>query len=168
MGEVTSPVVSVRIRIEGIEEISRALDKLPADAKKAMRDQAKDIAISLTDWIKIAGRTKGGPQGARAASTVKEGNEGFWPVITASNTGRARGRRPSQFGGGVLFGSIFGQNRKSGWYAKRRYFGSSESQFHPWIGGSGYWFRKTAEEKMPWVSAEWNKAADEIIRKWSA
>src|SRR5215207_3003700 len=111
----------ISIRIHGADEVVRALAKVPKDTQKAMREQAKDIATSLADFIKIDGRTRGGAQGARAASTVREGNEGFWPVITASNTGRARGRRPSKEGGGVLFGSIFGMKRHSGWYNKPRY-----------------------------------------------
>jgi hypothetical protein len=146
------------VRIEGADEVIRALDKLPADARKAMRDEAKDIATSLADFIKIAGKAQG-RQGPRAASTVREGNEGFWPVITASNTGRARG---------LLFGSEFGMNRKSGWYRKRRYFDSPALQFRPHLGGGSYWFFKTAEARQPWVQSEWGKAAEQVVREWSA
>jgi hypothetical protein len=159
---------AITIRIEGADEVIRALDKLPKDAQRAMRREAKDIATSLADFIKIAGRAQGGAQGARAASTVREGNEGFWPVITASNTGAARGRRPSVKGGGVLFGSVFGQTRKSGWYRKRRYFGSAGDQFRPHIDYPGYWFFKTAEERQPWIESEWHGAAEEVVRQWSA
>lgn len=146
-----------RVRIEGANEVIRALDKLPADAKTAMHEQAKDIATSLTDFIKIAGKSQG-RQTARAASTVKEGNEGFWPVITASNTGRAKG---------LLFGSEFGVKGKFGWYRKVRYFGSPKLQFRPWHQGS-YWFFKTVEDRESWIELEWHKAADEVIRRWSA
>jgi hypothetical protein len=148
----------IRVRIEGADEVIRALDKLPADAKRAMRDQAKDIATSLADFIKIAGKAES-RQAARAASTVREANQGVWPVITASNTGRAKG---------LLFGSEFGVKGKFGWYAKRRYFGSPALQFKPWFKGSSYWFRRTAEERQPWIQSEWQGAADEVIRRWSA
>ena len=157
------------VRIEGDEEVLRALAKVPRDAQEAMQDEAKDIATSLADFIKIDGRAHSG-QGARAASTVKEGNEGFWPVITASNTGRARGRKPSKMGGGVLFGSIFGMKRHSGWYNRRRYNHAPGAghQFGPYIGFPGHWFFKTAEDRQPWISSEWQGAADEVVRRWSA
>lgn len=150
--------LKLTVRIEGADEVIRALDKLPRDAKEAMRDQAKDIATSLTDFIKIAGKSLG-RQDARAASTVREGNVGFWPVITASNTGRAKG---------LLFGSEFGVKGKFGWYRKPRYFGSPALQFRPHRGSASYWFFKTAEDRQPWVQAEWQGAADEVIRRWSA
>jgi hypothetical protein len=158
----------IKVRIEGADEVIRALDKVPADAKKAMKAQSKDIATSLADWMKASGRARGGPQGARAASTVKEGNQGFWPMITAGNTGRARGRKPSKFGGGVLFSSVFGQERHSGWYGLPPYRRSTGRQFHPHIGFPGYWFFRDAEERQPWIESEWHKAADEVVHRWSA
>ena len=95
----------------------RAFDKLPKDADTELRAQAFDIAKVLADRIKAAGRAHS-RQAARAASTVKE-VRGRWPTIQARHTGRARG---------LLFGSEFGMTRKSGWYAKRRYFDSVGSQ----------------------------------------
>ena len=150
--------LKLTVRINGANEVIRALDKLPGDAQDAMQHEAKDIATSLADWIKAAGRVHS-RQAARAASTVKEANQGAWPVIIASNTGRAKG---------LLFGSEFGMNRKSGWYAKRRYFGSPARQFGRHLGGGSYWFFATAEAKQAWVESEWHKAADEVIRRWSA
>lgn len=150
--------LKITVRINGADEVIRALDKLPADAKKAMRAEAKDIAISLTDRIKIAARSQG-PQTARGASTVREGNEGFWPVITATNTGRAKG---------ILFGSEFGVKGKFGWYRKPRYFGSEALQFRPHRGSASYWFFKTAEDNQGWIQSEWQGAADEVVRRWSA
>ena len=157
-----------KVKVSGADEVIRALDKLPKDAQDAMRHQAKDIATSLADWIKISGRRAGGAQGARAASTVREANVGFWPAITASNTGRARGRKPSKKGGGVLLSSVFGQKQHSGWYGKPRYFRSSGRQYRPYIGYPGYWFFKDAEDRQPWIESEWHGAADEVVRKWSA
>lgn len=146
------------VRIEGANEVIRALDKLPADAQDAMRAQAKDIATSLADFIKIAGRGHS-RQAARAAATVREANQGVWPAITASNTGRAKG---------LLFGSVFGMKRHTGWYGKPRYSRSRGHQFGAYIGYPGYWFFKTAEERQPWIESEWHKAADEVVRRWSA
>lgn len=150
---------TVRIRVEGDEEVIRALEKVPADTQEAMRDQAKDIATSLTDFIKIAGRQHS-RQAARVARTVRETSEGGWPVIEASNTGRARG---------LLFGSIFGMKRHTGWYNHRRYNRpGARGQYGPYVGFPGYWFFRTAEERQPWIESEWQKASDEVVRRWSA
>ncbi len=143
------------VHVEGADEVKRALDKLPKDAQKAMRAQAKDIATSLADFIKAAGQ-RHSRQAAKAARSVRESNVGAWPAITADNRSR------------LLFGAVFGMTRKSGWYAKRRYFPSKGQQFGPYIGYPGYWFFKTAEERQPWVASEFSKAADEVVRKWSA
>jgi hypothetical protein len=83
-------VATVKVRIEGADKVARNLRKLPQEAQEAMRDQAKDIAVSLTDWVKADGRAHS-RQGARAAQGIREGAQGLWPVITGSNTGRRRG-----------------------------------------------------------------------------
>lgn len=150
---------TVRVRVVGDEEVLRALEKLPADAQEAMRAQAKDIATSLTDFIKIAGRNHS-RQAARVARTVRQTSRGGWPVIGASNTGRAQG---------LLFGSIFGMKRHTGWYNHARYNRpGSRGQFGAWIGYPGYWFFKTYEERRSWIESEWQKAGDEVVHRWSA
>lgn len=148
----------IRVKVEGAEQVIRALRKLPTDAKVAMRTEAKDIATSLTDWIKADAR-RHGRQSARVAPSVREGREGFWPVVTASSSGRAKG---------LLFGAVFGMKRHSGWYRHKRYHGSPGHQFGPYIGFPGYWFFSTAEKHQPWVTSEWGKAGDEIVRRWDA
>ena len=114
----------IKVRIEGADEVIRALQKVPADAQKAMRREAKDIATSLADWMKADARAHS-RQAARAARSVREANQGFWPVITADNRSK------------LLFGSVFGMKRHSGWYSARRYARSTGSQFGPWIGFPG-------------------------------
>lgn len=153
------PVAGFTVSIRGADEVLRAFDKLPKDAESELRAQAFDIAKVLADRIKIAGRALSKPrQAARAASTVRE-VKGAFPTIQASNTGRAHG---------LLFGSEFGMNRKSGWYRHRRYFPSRGYQFAPHLGGGSYWFFRTAEAMQPYVESEWRKVADTVVRKWSA
>lgn len=147
--------LAFKVSIEGANEVLRAFDKLPKDADTELREQAFDIAKVLADRIKAAGR-RHSRQAARAASTVKE-VKGRWPIVQASNTGRAKG---------LLFGSEFGMTRKSGWYAKRRYFDSAGSQFGP--HGPSRWFFKTADELEPYVADQWREVADNVVRKWSA
>jgi hypothetical protein len=150
--------MTIKVKIEGDQEVIRALRKVPKDAQAAMKAEAKDIAVSLADWIKADARRRG-RQAARGASTVREGNRGVWPQITASNTGRARG---------LLFGSVYGMKRHSGWYAAGRYSRSEGRQFGPYVGYPGFWFFSTAEKKQPWITKEWQKAADEVVHRWGA
>ena len=150
-----SVAVTIRVRIEGADEVIRALDKLPADAQDAMRAEAKDIANSLQDFIKIDARAHS-RQAARAARSVRKSTEGFWPVITADNSSK------------LLFGSVFGMKRHTGWYNKRRYHNSRGMQYGPYIGFPGYWFFSSAERRQPWIESEWHKAADDVVREWSA
>lgn len=145
------------VSIEGANEVLRALEKLPKDADTELRAQAFDIAKVLADRVKAGGRAHS-RQAARAASTVKE-VKGRWPIIQASNTGRAKG---------LLFGSVFGMKRHSGWYDKRRYHNSRGHQFGPWIGYPGYWFFSDAEALQPYVAEQWGEVADAVVRKWSA
>lgn len=149
--------MKIRVSIEGAHEVIRAAGKLPQDAKTELREQAFDIAKVLTDRIKAGGR-RHSRQAARAASTVRE-VRGAFPTIQASDSGRARG---------LLFGSVFGMKRKSGWYAKGRYFESRGSQFGRYVGYPGHWFFKNAEESQGYVESEWEKVAANVVRKWGS
>lgn len=150
-------MLRMKVRIEGADEVLRALAKLPADANKAMREQAKDIATSLADKMKYAARASS-RQAAKLAPTVRESNVGVWPAITAGG-----GRW-----GFLLFGSEFGATRHFGWYARARYFDSTGKQFPEHLGGGSHWFFATAEAQQPWVASEWSKAGDTVVREWSA
>jgi hypothetical protein len=148
---------NIKVTIHGADDVIRALRKLPADAQDAMKAQARDIATSLEDFIKLDAR-RHSRQAARASRTVRAGNAGMWPVITASNSGRAKG---------LLFGSVFGMKRRSGWYSAGRYTDKGK-QFGEYIGFPGSWFFSTAEDKQPWIESEWHGAADEVVRRWGA
>lgn len=149
--------LTFKVSIEGANEVLRAFDKLPKDADTELREQAFDIAKVLADRIKAAGRARG-RQAGRAASTVKE-VRGRWPIVQASNTGRAKG---------LLFGSEFGMTKHTGWYSKGRYRDSTGYQFGPHLGGGSYWFFKTATEMQPYVAEQWREVADNVVRKWGA
>jgi hypothetical protein len=152
-----APGLRMRVRISGADEVLRAIHALGRDAEKALRDQAYDIADYLADKIKYAASADS-RQSARAASSVKAVRD-RWPVIIAGGTKRSQG---------VLFGSEFGATRRFGWYARARYYHSPARQFRPHQGASSYWFFATAEREQPWVERQWQDAADDVIRRWSA
>ena len=145
----------IKVRIEGADEVIRALRKVPKDAKVAMRHEAKDIATSLADFMKADARGHS-RQAARASRSVREANQGFWPVITADNRSK------------LLFGSVFGMKKHTGWYAFPQYRRSTGHQFGEFVGFPGYWFFLSADKRQPWIESEWSKAADEVVDRWGA
>src|SRR5437773_12176174 len=123
--------IRVRVRIEGIREVLAAFDRLPAEAQQIVRDRSMALAEDLADRIRAAG-TALGPQDALAARTVRARRDRV-PVIQAGASGGRKAR-------GVIFGSEFGMNRRSGWYADRRFRHSAGRQFRPPQGASSYRF----------------------------
>ena len=66
----------------------------------------------------------------------------------------------------LLFGSEFGMNRRSGWYADDRFRDSVGRQFRPHRGAGSYWFFKTAEQDQPEIQQALRETADEIVRNF--
>lgn len=147
----------VKVRIEGIREILRALDQLPTDAQNEVRDGSMRLATILARQIRAAGEAEPGP--AKYAARTVQAKRDRVPVITAGSRGTKKGRA-------VLFASEFGMNRKSGWYRKVRYFNSRGRQFQPHLGRGSYWFFRTVEEEQETVSASYRAMLNVVARKW--
>lgn len=150
-------MIKVRVRIEGIREILRALDELPEDAQNEVRDGSLKLAETLAGQIRSAGSALGRQDALAARSVVARRDR--VPVIAAGSRG---GRKAK----GVLFGSEFGMTRKSGWYRKRRYFTSRGRQFRPHLGRGSYWFFATVEREQAEVSRAYIAMVDAVARKW--
>lgn len=153
--------MELRVSIDGANDVLRQLRQVGPDAQEALSERAYGIARDLVEKMQGTARALG-RQDARAASTVTATKAGLFPIISAAPTGRARG---------LLWASNFGMKRKSGWYAKVRYFDSAGRQFREWNGGAGhadYWFYSTADREQSWIAGEWSKAADDVVRAWSA
>ena len=146
--------IRVRIRIEGADEVLRALDKLPADARHELKDKTQKVSEELARKIKAAGRARG-RQARRAASTVKAIRSAT-PTVQATHPGKR-----------TLLGSEFGMTRHSGWYAAGRYSRERAHQFYP-HSNAGYWFFPTARAAEPEMARQWNEIAAAVVRKWSA
>jgi hypothetical protein len=137
------------VHAEGLNEVVRALRRLPGDADRDLERSGRELAARLVDLTRAAGRGSG-RQAARAAATVRVGGGG----VTA-------GPHP------LLYGSEFGANGRYGWYAARRYSRSAGRQFPRHLGGGSYWFFRTAEGS-PAVDEETRKLGDNIISGWTA
>lgn len=143
----------IRVTIRGDREVIRALERLPAQATREVKDGSERIARDLANEIRRVGRSQG-RQTARAAATVRISRQTF-PTIVAGPERR-------------LFGSEFGVKRRFGWYARRRYFHSPARQYKPHRGSASYWFFATQDANRGRIAAAHRDMADAVVRRWSA
>jgi len=142
------------VSVTGLDEVLRALEKLPSDAEREARAGAVRISRRLAVLIRAAARGSD-RQSARAGRTVRTQTLGLTPNVIA-------GPHP------LLFGSNFGALGRFGWYSNRRYGSSRPRQFRPHRDRPDYWFFSTAERSNAELEQEYQEIADAIIRDWSA
>lgn len=156
--------LTLKVNIEGLRETLKAFDHVPKDATKQLRDASLKLAQSLAVKAVVDAHAHGGPQGKRLASTVKARRDRV-PVVEAGGTSPiGRHGEPAY---GMLFASVFGMNRRSGWYAHPRYDNETAEQYRPHRGTNAYWFFPVIEQSAGEISRAWNAAADEIVRNFS-
>jgi hypothetical protein len=140
--------LTITIRVDGLKETLRALNNLPKDADKEIREKAAVLSHKIAAAAAASGRREGS-QAAVVATTVRARRDRV-PVVTAGGSKRlGRNREPAYK---LLFGSEFGATRLR--------------QYKPHIGRDSYWFFRTVEDEQVTIMAEWMKAADEIIEKF--
>lgn len=154
--------LTITLRVAGIRETLAALRKLPKDASNELRKASLDIARSVAEKAKVAGGREG-RQAAAVAKTVRAQRDRV-PVVVAGGTKRIGRHRTPAFN--LLFASEFGQNRRTGWYAARRYARSTGMQYRPHQGRDGIWFFPTVEAEQADIARRWQQAADEVIEKF--
>jgi hypothetical protein len=143
------------VRVTGLNEVIRALERLPGQAQREARRGAVKLSRELANLIRAAGRASD-RQSARASRTVRTSTAGLNPAVVAG---------PHDF----LFGSEFGVKARFGWYRKGRYHDSPKRQFRGRTAGNvGYWFFPTAKAENPRLRASYQEMADAIIRDWGA
>lgn len=147
--------MSLRVRVEGLREVQRALAKVPADGRAALVRRSNELAYNLLRRMRTAA-ARDGRQARNAASTLKVVRGELLPTVVAG---------PHE----LLFGSEFGVTRHFGWYNRGRYYDSRPIQFrHPHRGSSSAWFFTTEERSRDATEAAWQQAADDVIRGWGA
>lgn len=155
--------LTVSVRIDGARDTLAAFRALPKDASTSLRRRTLEVSELLATRIATAARNEG-RQAALIAGTVKARRDRV-PTIQAGGARRVgRNRAPAY---GVLFGSEFGMNARSGWYAAAKYDDSFGSQYKPHRGRSSYWFFRTVDDNMDEVAAAWRKVADDIERSFA-
>lgn len=152
--------LTLTVHVDGLREVLAVLNKLPKEANQQLRDRSQKIAKGVAEHVQQAGRALGG-QAAAVAATVTTRRDRV-PVISVGGTRRiGRHGAPAY---GLLFGSEFGQNRRSGWFAANRYAASEGRQYKPHRGRNSYWIFKTVDEHAVEIFQQWADAADEIVR----
>lgn len=133
--------------VEGLNELLRALNKLPKEANQELKASSKTIAerLMVPAW-KDAAVNYAGPWGERIAESVKAGTDRI-PVV------RIGGNRKVFSGGAtatmVRYPSDSGQTRDS-W---------APFQKTDWIAKRAPYQEKALQE--------WSKAVDRVIAKWA-
>lgn len=137
------------IDVRGEEKVERAAAKLPPDAAKANIKEQKRLAKNLAAKLRRA-------------------------VVSRSKTTMGRKVRPTIHQAGVhvtagphpmLFGTEYGMNRKSGWYARPEFRDNPHLQYFR-HNGSGYWWNPTIERSKPDADAAVKRALDEAVSRW--
>lgn len=153
----------VKVHIDGVRQILRALSVLPKDAQNAIRDHSQALARKLAIKAVVDVSLHGGPQGPNLSTTVKAVRDRV-PAIQVGGTRRlGRHRAPAY---GMLFGSVFGMNGRSGWFSAARYASAAGRQYRPHEGGA-YAFFPLVEREAPTIAREWHAAVDDVVRKFS-
>lgn len=142
----------LNVTVRGDREILAALRRLPREADDEVRDGAARLAQTLAR--RARGLASSDRQARAAARTVKVVRDRF-PAITAGPEKR-------------LMGSEFGITRRTGWYAKPRYWDSPARQYRPHRGRASYWFFLAQERSEDEIAAGMRDILDAVARRWSA
>jgi hypothetical protein len=137
------------IDVKGAERVEAAASKLSPDAARALSKEKKRLAKNLAAKLRraVLSRSKT-TMGRKVRPTIHQSGE----TVTA-------GPHP------MLFGTEFGMNRKSGWYADER-FRNSEGRQYFRHQGDGYWWNPTIRASKPDADAAVERALDEAVRHW--
>lgn len=142
--------LTLNIRIDGARETLKALNRLPKEANKAVRDESRKLAQTLATRVKAAAVADRSPQSKLLARTVRTGLDRV-PVIVAGGNRRLGRRRVPAWR--LLFGAEFGSDQ--------------HPQFHhAHSGRKGYWFFPVAEREAPTIAKAWREVADRIVRAY--
>lgn len=126
------------IRLEGADDLQRALRDLPPTLDRELAKASADIADTAARTIARAART---PAERKTAATVRASRRGG-PGIAAGGGQSAAAR--------MFFGTEFGSRRP---------------QFRPWSGTRGYWFYPTIRSQGRRWAELWIEAADRATAK---
>ncbi|MFI6759361.1 hypothetical protein ACIBF5_09495 [Micromonospora sp. NPDC050417] len=142
--------MTVTVRIDGARQVLQAFRGLPREADQALRDASGKLAATLAVRVQGAARSDS-RQAALMGPTVRVVRDRLPAIVIGGSTRVGRKRKPAYK---ILFGSEFGSNRLK--------------QFRPHLGSHSYWALRTISENEKTMSAEWNRAADRVVRAFGS
>jgi hypothetical protein len=161
---VAKKSLTITMHIDGLRETVRAFQELPKDASDRLRDGTLELSKVLAEKARADGMADEHPQSKLIARTVKAQRDRV-PVVQAGGERKlGRHKAPAH---ALLFASIFGMDRRSGWYAKPRYGLSAGRQYRPHGGRNAYWFFPVIEQEQDTIARAWRQVADAIVREFS-
>jgi hypothetical protein len=139
----------ITLHVDGARDTLKALNRLPKDANKALRERSFELATTLSNRVRAAALADS-EQSALMAPTVKPRRDRL-PVIEAGGTKRVGSNRKPAYK--ILFGSEFGSKHLP--------------QFRPHRGKDSYWFFDAVYTAQAQIAASWSKAADDVINAYN-
>ena len=145
-------LIDFNVRVEGADAMVRALRRLPKAARDEFRREATKLSRELATKLRAAVRAESkGRMGSKVAPTIR--------AQTGLSAGVLVGPQD------MVFGTEFGMNRKSGWYADERFRDNTALQYFR-HQGDGYWWNPTIRASKPDADAAVERALDEAVRHW--
>ena len=164
--------MSAGVKLEGLREVTNALNRLDKEAKDAAKDRVTDISRMMAREIQAAGNARRDPRDKHVAQTVRAKRDRL-PVI---NIGKATRMPVSRRGQGprasdLMFGMEFGSTGKATDTPTRR--GGRPGWRFPertarlGRGNVGYWIFPTARRQQDRVLTMWANALEDVAREWT-
>lgn len=155
-----SQSITLTLRLTGARETLAAFNALGPDANKALKDANQAIADDLAGWIRSAGEAHSSQ--ARAVAGTTKANRDRVPAVTIGGAKKVASSRVPAWA--LLFGSNFGAYP---YISAPRQGRAKHFTDAPAGKGNDYWIFKTAEANQSAIDTRWNKAADEVARRWA-
>lgn len=135
------------VEIRGLADFRKELRALDSKLPKEVRKVHKQVSDLVAARAKLAA-AGGGRQSAKAAGAIRaRATQGAAYIQTVPKPGFA-------------LGVFWGQKRRSGWFAAKRYSSSTGHQFQPWVGNQ--WEPGAAGGKPYFIGAAINQSLDEV------
>ncbi len=154
--------LAIRMRLEGADDVLRAIKGLPKDATRELRQASLTLSKSLAQDIAQAGRRRGG-QAALIAGTAKAKFDRVPAVKVGGSAKRGRHRTPAS---DLLIGSEFGHGGQGGRGLKSRNY--APHGFTPRASPGGLWIYPTVRRKEADIAKAWLEAAEAVVAKFEA
>jgi hypothetical protein len=142
--------LTIKVRITGVRETLAAFKNLPKDATAELRTASGVIAGFMANAVRSSGLASS-TRSALLTGTVKVARDRV-PAVQVGGSSALGSRRTPAWK--MLFGDEFGAK--------------TFPQFRPHRGTKGYWVFSSIEGNESRIDQEWNRAADEIVRRWSS